>query len=209
MISNAPSLKSRKLPKYIPTPFIDGMLRKLYDLRRTKGCRKVSGLKTLSAKVGWPKYALIQRARTLGLAYVKEKPWSENELTILHANAHFTPAVIARKLRNAGFPRSVTAVHLKRKRLKLRAGTDWYSATQMAELFGCDNHCVTTWIKRTYLNAKRRGTKRTTKQGGDEWLIHLDAIREFVYAHPTEFDMRKVTDQLWFLDVITKGAIAS
>lgn len=120
-------------------------------------------------------------------------------------NAHLCDKRIALKLRQAGFRRSATAVHLKLKRTKLRQNTPYYSATGLAGLFGCDAHLVMRWIKSGYLKSKPKGTKRTDAQGGDIHLIHHRDVRRFVVEHPLEFDIRKV-DQLWFVDLLTNNA---
>ena len=194
--------------KYFPTEYIDAQLRALYSKRLANGRKAVPALTEFGKRIGWPKYALTDRARKLGLARTKEALWSEAEYELLERHAHQTDATIQRRLKAAGFQRSRNAIKIKLTRKAIRIGTEHFSATGFARMLGCDGHCVTRWIGLGYLKAERRGTARTEKQGGDAWLISPKAMRDFLLKHPNEYDIRKVTDQIWFLDVVTNGKIA-
>jgi hypothetical protein len=146
------------------------------------------------------------RARHLGLCRTKEPIWSARELELLAKWGWMGDERIALRLRAAGFARSVTGVHLKRKRMRICRNGDWYSATGLAEAMGVDSHKVTRWIGAGLLEAERRGTARTELQGGDTWLIFRAAVKEFVLRCPDEYDLGKV-EKWWFLDLITDGRI--
>lgn len=194
-----PKKKSR--PKiWIATPEIDQVIQRLYAER--VGRDKIPHLKNYAEKIGWPSWAVKKRGRELGLARTKEAPWSDQEVELLHRYAWMSDERIRLKLKAAGFARTATAIHLKLKRTRAKDGSGFYSATGLAGLFGCDSHCVTSWIRKGYLKAKPRGTERTKVQGGDTWLILHRDVRQFVADHPLEFDIRKV-DQLWFVDMLT------
>ena len=164
------------------------------------------GLPRLAKKVGMPQWALKKRARDLGLARTKELHWSERELEILARYAWMSDERIRLKLKAAGFVRSVTGIHLKLKRMGFKHDGNFYSANSLAQGLGIDSHAVTRWIRSGHLKAKLRGTARTEQQNGDIYLIHEKDVRQFILAHPTDIDLRKV-DQLWFLDLITNGLV--
>jgi len=110
------------------------------------------------------------------------------------------------KLKAAGYSRTVTGIHLKLKRMGFKHDGSFYSARGLAQALGIDSHAVTRWIRRGHLKAKLRGTARTVEQNGDIYLIHEKDVRRFIFAHPSDIDLRKV-DQLWFLDLITNGLV--
>ena len=190
--------------KYVFTDQIDQIIREIYLDHRD--VRKRPGIRLLAKKVGMPHWALKKRARELGLARTKELPWSELELEILARYAWMSDERIRLKLKAAGYARTVTAVHLKLKRMHFKHDGSFYSANGLAQALGIDSHAVTRWIKGGHLKAKFRGTARTEEQNGDIYLIHEKDIRRFILEHPTDIDLRKV-DQLWFLDLITNGLV--
>lgn len=196
--------RRRKHAKYIPTPLIDEEIRRAYKLMREFANR--NALKLAAKRIGWPDFAVKTRGRALGLARTKEKPWSEREVQALERLGMYSPPVISRKLREIGFNRSATAVHLKRKRMKILSNGDFFSATQLADAFGEDSHKIVRWIKCGLLKAERRGTDRTAQQGGDTWCVLRRDVEAFVLRCPDEFDLAKV-EKFWFLDLITAGRI--
>lgn len=198
----------RKRKKYVSNDLIDRQIRRIYQERCEKRMSAIPTLKETARRINWPAWALKNRARQLGLARTKEQPWSENELQILERSAWMSDERIRLKLKAAGFHRTTTAVHVKLKRTSAKQNTPYFSACGLASLFGVDSHTITRWISLGYLYARRRGTDRNERQGGDMWLIHENDVYKFVLTRPMEFDIRKV-DQLWFLDLVTQGKIAS
>ena len=190
--------------KYIFTDQIDQLIREIYLNHRD--AKTHPGIRLLAKKVGVPHWALKKRARELGLARTKELPWSERELEILARYAWMSDERIRLKLKAAGYARTVTAIHLKLKRMKFKHDGSFYSANGLAQALGIDSHAVARWIKSGHLKAKFRGTARTEQQNGDIYLIHEKDVRRFILEHPTDVDLRKV-DQLWFLDLITNGLV--
>ena len=73
--------KAQSRRKYIFTDQIDQLIREVYLNRRDTRTRP--GIRFLAKRVGMPHWALKKRARELGLARTKERPWSERELEIL------------------------------------------------------------------------------------------------------------------------------
>lgn len=192
--------------KYVFTERLDQCIREIY--LQNPHSRTRPGIRQLASQSGIPRWAIKKRARDLGLARTKEKPWSEPELTILSRYSWMGDERIRLKLKGAGYARTATAIHLKLKRMRFKSDPGFYSGKGLADALGIDSHVVTRWIKAGHLRAAPRGTKRTEQQGGDSYLIREKDVRRFILEHPTEIDLRKV-DQLWFLDMITNGFVHS
>lgn len=190
--------------KYSFTPAMDEEIRRAYHLYVEYNSRKSIG--ACARRLGLPRWMVTRRGAVLGLARVKEPVWSPEEVALLERWGHLTDAVIQRKLKSAGYQRSVNAIHLKLKRLRIKGNLDGYSAYSLATAFGVDPHKITNWVRREMLRATQRGTERTERQGGDTYWITHKAVREFVLAYPDEVDVRKV-EKWWFLDLITDGKI--
>lgn len=193
--------------KYRFTDEIDQLIREIY--LGHPGAKTRPGIRMLAKKAGIPVWALRKRARELGLARTKELPWSEPELEILARYAWMSDERIRRKLKAAGYSRTVTGIHQKLRRMKFKQDPDFYSANGLAQALGIDSHVVSRWIRSGHLKAKLRGTARGEKQNGDIYLIREKDVRRFILEHPTEIDLRKVVDQLWFLDLVTNGLVGS
>jgi hypothetical protein len=190
--------------KYKANEQIDGLIRWAYD-RFRRHCDR-GALAMAARRIGWPGYAVKHRGRDLGLARAKEPIWSTRELELLAKWGWMGDERISLRLRAAGFSRSATAVHLKRKRMRICRNGDWYSATSLAEAMGVDSHKVMRWIGAGVLEAERRGSARTELQGGDTYLILRAAVKAFLLRCPDEYDLGKV-EKFWFLDLITDGKI--
>jgi hypothetical protein len=190
--------------KYVFTDQIDQLIREFYLSRPDVKSRP--SIRLLASKVGMPHWARKKRARELGLARTKEKPWSEAELAILARYAWMSDERIRLKLKASGYQRTATGIHLKLKRMRFKHDPSFYSANGLAQALGIDSHAVTRWIKQGHLKACMRGSARGKQQGGDIYLIHEKDVRRFILQHPGDIDLRKV-DQLWFLDLITNGLV--
>jgi hypothetical protein len=188
----------------LPTAANDEIVRQAYRAYREQKSR--TAIQAAAQQLGCPRWQINKRARSLGLARIKEQVWSTAELAILERWAWCSDEVIARKLRAAEWVRTATAVHLKLKRLQLKAGIDGYSLRQLCEAFGLDHHQIRQWIKAGWLRGSRRQTARTEQQGGDMWYFPHRAVQQFALAHPDEIDLCKV-EKWWFLDLITDGKI--
>lgn len=194
-----------KPAKYKPTPEIDSLIRELWQ---GSAYQRKAAL-VVAKRTGWPTWAVSKRAMVLGVARVtpKEPAWSAAEIDILERFAWMHPRGIRKELQDQlGTKRTCVAIVLKRKRLKLLASLDGYSATNLAGLFGIDSHKVTRWIKFGWLKAERRGSDRGLTQGGDTWWITHADVRRFVLGHPDEIDLAKA-EKLWIMDVLSGGAI--
>jgi hypothetical protein len=195
------------MSKYRPaTPGIDAEIRRVYQEEVGMGSCMLgeSPQRELAYRLGWPRWKVTRRAQHLGLiTKTKKQPdWSEQELIILEHHAHKIPEVIQRYLKRYGFERSVTAIVLKRKRMRCLRNLEGQSATDLALCFGVDMKTVQRWILTGYLKAKKRGTHRTEQQGGDMWWIKERDIVEFVKEYVDVIDLRKV-DKWWFVGLLT------
>ena len=196
--------RARGRRKYVFTDQVDQLIREIYLSHPDAKTRP--GIRLLAKKVDIPHWALKKRARELGLARTKEKPWSEAELEILARYAWMSDERIRLKLKAAGYPRTATGIHLKLKRMRFKHDPGFYSANGLAQALGIDSHAVTRWIRCGHLKAHLRGTARGEQQNGDIYLIREKDVRRFILEHPNDIDLRKV-DQLWFLDLITNGLV--
>ena len=194
----------KKRRKYEFTPYMDDLVRAAYQQLRVGSDRRA--IRNCGRRLALPRWAVLRRGRELGLARTKEAPWSDMEIGLLERWGHLTDAVIQRKLKAAGYSRSVNGIHLKLKRLRIKQNLDGYSAYSLAEAFGVDWHKVGSWIRRNMLRATRRGTERKESQGGDTYWITQNAVRDFVFRYPDEVDLAKV-EKFWFLDIVTGGRI--
>ena len=191
--------------KYRPTAQTDGLIREAY-LRLRTGDR--AALKAVSRQLGWTRSAVCKRGAELGLARVKERVWSEREEQVLAQFGHLAPTGISRKLADAGFTRSVTAIQVKLNRNRIKSNLEGYSACQLAEALGIDVKKVLRWIQQGVLRAERRGTQRLPQQGGDIWWISDPSVRRFVLRFPGEIDLARV-EKIWFLNLLTKGKLCA
>lgn len=177
-------------------PWMERELKERYNQPRTRTDKRQMII-DLARRFDVPDWKVRHWAGNLGLARVKEKPWSAAEVEYLKK---WLPRrnldVIARNL-----GRTSAAVGLKAKRLKLsRANRDGYSLTQLSIAFGEDHKRIRHWVEQGMLKASRWGTHRVETQGGDMWFFAEKDIERFVRQYPLAFDLKKV-DQIWFLEV--------
>lgn len=181
---------------------IDAVIRRVYQRTPTKG-----DVNDLAFAVGRPRWWVTKRAARLGLVTprFKEPAWTDVERDIVRDNFHRSPATIQRMLKRAGFARTETAIMVMGKRLgATREAPLHLTARGLATLMGVDATTVAGWISRGLLKAKRRGTDRTSAQGGDQHWIHLRDVRAFIVDNAAVVDLRKV-DKFWFIDLLAHG----
>jgi len=195
-----PYEKRRKgrTPRWRLTSEITERIRKVF--RTSTGNGEV---RDLACHLGIPRWRISRWAVALGVVETrsKEPDWSEKEIAILERWGHLTIERIQGKLRREGFGRSLVAIVLKRKRLRIPANFEEYTANGLAECFGVDIKTITRWIDKGLLKAGRRGTDRLEQQGGDMWWIKPGDVRRFVVVHTVVIDFRKV-DKFWLVDLL-------
>jgi len=186
--------RGRKPKKYPWTPERDQVLRDRYD-------GKVKGKAAeLAALVGWPTWVIKKRAATLGLCYaVPRQDWTQEEERFLWEHAgHRLSHWIAKQLH-----RSETSVVLKLKRMKIsRRFRDGYTLRELELCFGTDHHVIERWVREEKLRVRRRDERGDRKS----WCVSDDALLTFIRDYPLSFRLDKV-DQVWFMDLITSGAL--
>lgn len=200
MRPSPPPWRKRRLTmarrRYFFTPEMDSVIRDRYD-------SSTEVITTLAQLYSMPRWVIRKRAADLGVS--RQHPgdyfWTPAEVHYLEENLGIhTPRYVAKKLK-----RTPTAVVLKAKRLGASRGLPfgYYTATGLSECFGVKcSKTVTSWIQEGLLKAKRRGTERTERNGGDMWMISEADVKAFIRKNPLRFDIRKV-DQLWFIDILT------
>lgn len=181
------------------------------DEARHEAIRKVylentgSGqVRDLAKRLGLPRWKITRYAIKQGWTAKqhKEPNWNDTELRILERNAHLQPEAIQRHLKVAGFRRSCIGIVLRRSRSNFLKNLSGQSAMSLAICLGVDIHFVTKAINQGRLEAGRRGTKRTEKQGGDQWFIKDPDIKNYIKENVHEIDFRKV-DKYWLVSILT------
>lgn len=135
----------------------------------------------LSGVLGVLRYTLKRWAGVLGLSRSYEsRPWSEADVRYLEGNYHHLHiATIAKHLN-----RSVTAVALKAKRLRVRKGDEGYTARGLADALGMDAHKVVSWIDAGALRAKKRQTDRARERHDlSSWSKEMETYRVSLYRN--------------------------
>lgn len=194
------------------TDEIDNKLREIYSRPAARFAgnnfrEKGKGVKAYATELGWPHHVLVHRASQLGIARIKEKPWTTEERSLLSELAHFSPTRIWKTFKERGFKRTEASIACMRKKSQAFKTAPWYSATSLALLIGVEAHMVTNnWIPKGLKFIWKGSKRRAQWQGGDVRLFHQKEIRRFFIEHPEEIDLLKV-DKYWFLEMITGGAI--
>jgi len=189
----------RRPTRWPITPEIHEIIKKAYQTMSGNG-----QINQLAARLGYPRWKITHYAVQQGwiATQPREPDWGGQELEILEHKAHLSSVRIQHYLKRAGFSRSVTAIVLKRKRMRLPKNLGGMSACQLAECLGVDPHFITRAIKDGRLRAILRGTERTPQQGGDIYFIKNRQIKEYIIENIHEIDPRKI-DKFWFVDVLT------
>jgi len=193
--------------KQVVTPEIDAAIQAAY---RHAEPRLVELSRATQRTVGWLKW----RAGELGVRRVCDRrynePWSEAEIAIFNegVEAGRTLGAIHKRLRNAGFNRSLTALQSRISKQKLKSCRNGMTAHEVAALMNIDSHCVYGWLNQGKLKAKREIGPTVAayldEVGRPMWQIHATALRDFMVKHPGDWDHRKV-DKIALLDILCGG----
>ena len=112
--------------------------------------------------------------------------WTDEEVERLRSlYSRFDLPTLARR-----FGRSTTGVHLKAKRLGLTKIDDWYTAQELARLFGirCAKSVV-RWVSKGFL----RGGHVQWRYGPNHpWAFEHDDVVVFIEAHPWLLELRRM-----------------
>ena len=195
-----PSMKPRKWP--VVTPELHEEIKRLYQ-RKTDCSGEV---REFARRHGLPRWKIGRYAQRQGWVsrQPKEPNWTGPELAVLERSAHHSPETIQRRLKQAGFKRSMPGIVLKRKRMRFIRNKNGQSAYQLSMCLGVDAHFVTRAIKNGSLKASVRMQNRTPQQGGNAYLIKDRDVREFIIENLPIIDIRKV-DKYWLVDLLVNG----
>lgn len=183
-------------------PEIDAALREAYPSMAGKG-----SMNALADKLDVPRWLLSTRARVIGLTTpkIKEPEWSDEETKLLKRVPLHDPDRAHEIFQAHGFNRSGTAIVVRAKRAGLsRRYREKLNSAAVARTLGVDNKTVSTWISKGWLKTERRGTQRSTQQGGDWHLISHADFRQWILDNLDRIDIRKV-DKFAFVDILTTG----
>lgn len=199
-------------PKYFFDDLKDKMIRHAYtspDVGRRNG-----PIKALARRLDIPTYALLRRARKLGLnprVARYGKAWTDAELAIVRQHAERTAETISRRLAKAGFIRTPNAVSiclkrqlgLSRKEARMEAGM--YNLTDAARLLGCDEKLLSRMIGCGDLPAKRVDGRPDGR--ASYYLVREKDLRKMLIQHTAHFNFGRI-DKYWLVDLLTGQSIA-
>lgn len=177
-----------KPPTYTLTAEREAYLRATYQ----PSARGVSGHMALVLQV--PKWRVNRWAAELGLTSRegrKSLPWTPQEDVFLEQ--HLTTRHVNWLSTQLG--RSITAVLVRAKRLRLSRLPDGYSHEDLALAFGVERSTVRRWVQRGWLRASFQ------RRCGQPHRVTEAAIVRFIRQHPLAFQLAKV-DQVWFLGLV-------
>lgn len=161
----------------------------------------------LAAKIGVPRTKITNIARENGWIQRKRSAdykyyWSEEELAIVAALPDHSAQAVHKRLKKAGFVRSVSAVEVKRTELRVVQNRKSMSAYELALCLGLHHKTVTRMIHLGRLSAKRRpGYFGPTAS----YMLRPRDVRNFILENLPEIDLSKV-DRYWFVDLLVNGA---
>lgn len=165
----------------------------------------------LDREVGWLKW----RAGVLGVRRVAKQPWrrwTEAEIDLLRDGIErgYALSTLHRRLRQAGFQRSLSAIADHVWELQLGWNRQWYTAAEVGKLLGISSKSVATWIEKDWLKASR-GVGIASALRADEletrrlkYQITIPALRKFLISHPRVWDHRRVRIEV-LLDLLVGG----
>ena len=181
--------------KYTSTPQIDMAIREGYAHATKRGA-----IKALSVRLALPDWWVHLRAAQLGVARsnaTRAGQWCAAERELLEQHASCSLAVIAKRLRAAGYDRSVGAVANMLRRASVdRTDPDRWSTQQLAVVMGVSPTTVLDWAARRGLPVRRDGAG-----GAKQPMAHRKALKAWIAANPALVDLRRV-DQAWFWEVM-------
>ena len=159
----------------------------------------------LAKKFNVPRWAVYQRALKIGAVTSahQKRPWTDEEISILEKYARCEPQTIKRKLKKAGYERSMASIVLKRKRMRFLSNLNGMSACLCAEFLGVDLHWVLNHINTGSLKAE---VIRRDREGKSNYFIREKELRRFIITNPDRIDLRKV-EKYYFIELVANGGV--
>ena len=197
--------KRKTYVRYQPSELVDAAIKKAYR-------NAMPDLNTLSAQIGRPKGWIKYRAGVLGVRRIMVgggAVWLEDEDAIINECIELGLSIntMHKRLRTAGFNRSLSAINARMCRLELCINRNWWTASDVAKLLGADEHVVVRHINAGLLKAERRGGNRRLSDAPAEmkmWAITPDNLRSFMLEHPGRWDHRRMQKET-LLDLLCQG----
>jgi len=189
------------MEKYFFTPEMDKEIQYTYSVNTDSKPRVTN----LAKKFNMPRWAVCQRALKIGAVNSshQKKPWSDGEVRILEKHVCQEPQTIKKKLKKAGYERSIASIVLKRKRLRFLSNLKGISACLCAEFLGVDLHWVLNHINTGSLKAE---VIRRDREGKANYFIREEDLRKFIIINPGLIDLRKV-EKYYFIELVANGAL--
>jgi hypothetical protein len=160
--------------------------------------------------VGW----LKRRAAELGVAAgakTRNAPWTAEEDAAVAAGieAGKTLSSVRAAVNRAGDGRSLGAVAKRVCLLGLKWNRSWWTATDVAKMFGVDQSVVSRWIGQNLLAAERaHGPSQTAvtaiNPAMNHWKISQKAVVAFMLCHTEQWDHRRMHKEV-LLDLLKPG----
>lgn len=152
---------------------------------------------TIMRHRGW----VQRRAVQLGFVRPRTMPrWSDEEVELIRSMPSASSRVIrGQLLRQFGMQRSETAIVQKMRFLRIdRSDPNSFTLQDVSTLMGISHSIVGGWIK--------DGLVATHGMNRAHWKITKSALRAWIVANPIRINLRKITDQVWFIDLLSGPA---
>ena len=118
--------------------------------------------------------------------------WSKHDEQTLAKLAHRQPPhIIAKKM---GRSTNSVIVRMKQRRISRRNRDGWYTASDAAQILGCDNKWIVRRINDGSLKARRHhlGAPPANGAGQNPWHIREKDLRNFIRQFPQDLQGRNV-----------------
>ena len=175
--------------KYQWTKDMDDQLRQTYRRTGRKKGALSAELTRLCSAFGFPRTAIMNRARTLDLNHIRPfKPWTDEEKDALRKLVGLLGVnSIAKRLR-----RSPQIVKIQLANMNLTAQlTDGYTIHQLQQLLGVPHRSIQLWL-----------TTQALQMDLDTERITEASVRDFVRQNLFEFSFKRV-DEAWVKTILS------
>lgn len=170
---------------------------------------KMGAIKAVAERIDRPYHWVRYRARQIGILSISKwhtPRWTKIEDELLEKSAHLSGSTIYRRLKRAGFNRSMNAIERRISDLALdRDDPDHFTVADFAVIMGTSKDAVTRWMRKGLLREKKLDKRLRIKshlppgEGRRQWIARADA-KAFIQDYPQYVDLRKV-DKYSFLDL--------
>ena len=157
----------------------------------------------MASKIGVPRTKITSFAKEMGwLPKSNSKDysylWGEDELEIVEKNSHCAPITVHRRLKSAGFYRTISAIEIKRTQLRVCQNRKYMTANDLADCMGVDVHNILSAIKNKKLIAGTRPGYTGTRVA---YMIKDPDIKRYIKNWLPEINI-KYCDKYWLVDLL-------